>query len=422
WQTYYRGAVAYRVSEEPWFHVPGITELKLRYARGTAGDRTDLQASFGALSAPSPDPVPRDALGSRDLHPPRATEQEVGIDVVAFDRVSLQLSYVDQTTEDLVALALGGSSDAIVRNAGTMSGQTWEATLGARLIDRPGLRWSSTLVADRSRSRIDELDVPCYFTRNVVYCEGNSISDIWGGRFARSPEDLPAIHAGSLDAFQINDDGYLVPVGAGNSWRDGLRKDLWGTTITIDGINYAWGVPIEVTDSTGRPVFGKIGSSRPDVSLGWLNNLSWHGFDVHTVVHAQLGGQVYNYTRQLLYHPRRHGDLDQSGKPDERKKPVEYYEALYNDGDVSEPFLEDGTFVKLRELSVRYNLSEALLSRIGLGGLGADRAAIGIIGRNLLTLTDYSGFDPEVGGILQRYDLFSYPNTRTITGMVEITF
>lgn len=425
WHTYYRGALAWRVGQESWFNVPGITDFKLRYARGTAGGRPNFQDRFETWTALSSGEVTRGALGNRNLRPSKTTEQEFGVDVIAFDRFSLQVSYIDQVTEgQLISIpvpAVTGYTSR-VQNAGVMSGKTWEATLEARIIDHPDLRWSSTLIADRSRSTIDEWERSCYVTLLVRYCGGSSMSDIWGRRFLRSSADLPPMHAGSADQFDVNDEGYLVAVGTGNSWRDGLAKELWGTTVTIDGVTYQWGVPIQMVDESGLPVVEKIGSSLPDVNLGWANSVYWRGFSIYTHMHAQIGGEVYNNTRQRLYNGRRHGDLDQASKPDERKKPEQYYVALYNTNAISEPFLEDGTFLKLRELSVRYNLDRDLLARIGLGNFAPRNIAIGIVGRNLLTLTGYSGFDPEVGSVLQRYDSFSYPNTRTFTGTVEITF
>ena len=426
WHTYYRGAFAWRMSEEPWFEIPGITDFKLRFARGTAGGRPAFADRFETWFVSSTTgAVSRTALGNRDLRPSKTTEQEFGIDVIAQNRYSLQLSYIDQTTEgQLIAVPVPSATGFTtqVRNAGTMSGTTWEATFEARVMERPDFQWSTTLISDRSRSRIDDLQRSCYISLLTHYCGGQSMTDVWGRRFLSGPGDLPAVHANSADEFQVNDDGYLVPVGAGNSWRDGLSQDLWGTTVTIDGINYAWGLPVVLTDTMGLAVVERIGTNVPDFNLGWLNRVTWRGFSLHTHMHAQVGGEVYNNLRQRLYNVRRHGDVDQSGKADELKKPDQYYTRLYNANAISEPFLEDASYLKLRELAVKYDLTQAQLSRIGLGNLGPQRISVGIIGRNLLTLTNYTGFDPEVGSILSRYDSGSYPNTRTFTGTIEITF
>src|SRR5690606_32437600 len=223
WHTYYRGASAWRMSEEPGFATPVITDIKLRRARGTAGGRPADADRFETWFVSSTTGAgSRAALGNRHLRPAKTTEQEFGIDVIAQNRYSLQLSYIDQTTEgQLIAVPVPSATGFTtqVRNAGTMSGTTWEATFEARAMERPDFQWSTTLISDRSRSRIDDLQRSCYISLLTHYCGGQSMPDVWGRRFLSGPGDLPAVHANSADEFQVNDDGYLVPVGAGNSWR-----------------------------------------------------------------------------------------------------------------------------------------------------------------------------------------------------------
>jgi hypothetical protein len=86
--------------------------------------------------------------------------------------------------------------------------------------------------------------------------------------------------------------------------------------------------------------------------------------------------------------------------------------------------VEDGTFLKLREVAINYTLNRR---QLGVLGNSVDRIRVGIIGRNLLTFTKYSGYDPEVAGLSgdasnYRFDGFNYPNFRTFTGVIEIAF
>jgi len=87
--------------------------------------------------------------------------------------------------------------------------------------------------------------------------------------------------------------------------------------------------------------------------------------------------------------------------------------------------VEDGSYLKLREVSLRVTLDSKTLEKFA-GGFLADifnRLTLGVIGRNLLTFTGYSGFDPEVGygdATLMRIDTFGYPQYRTLTGLVEV--
>jgi len=135
---------------------------------------------------------------------------------------------------------------------------------------------------------------------------------------------------------------------------------------------------------------------------------------------VQVGGDVYNFTQQRMFQNQRSARQDQSGKADGLKKTIEYYAALYNTNTVNNFFVEDGTHAKLRELSVQYRLMAnrtPVLSRLGLQGV-----TVGLVGRNLWTISNYTGYDPEVGSVLNRLDDFVYPQYRTITGRIEIEF
>jgi hypothetical protein len=94
--------------------------------------------------------------------------------------------------------------------------------------------------------------------------------------------------------------------------------------------------------------------------------------------------------------------------------------ALYAANSPTDWFVEDASFVKLRELSLKYRLPRTFAS--ALARLGAEQASVSLIGRNMLTFTRYKGYDPEVGSVLNRLDSFDYPRYRTITGSVEIIF
>jgi hypothetical protein len=130
-----------------------------------------------------------------------------------------------------------------------------------------------------------------------------------------------------------------------------------------------------------------------------------------------------------------HGDWDQTGKPEGLKKPLFYYQTLYDVGEMSSHFVEDGSYIKLREVSIRYSLDQQMLDRLIGGRFGLDQVTLTIIGRNLHTWTDFSGYDPEVGGYdrdmpgewvgseaVWRIDSFQYPNYRTITASLELVF
>lgn len=424
WHTYYRTAGAWRMSRESWWPFENLTEFKLRYSRGTAGGRPSFSAQYETWNVSNSGAVSKNTLGNRDLRPEHTTEQEFGVDMILANKYSLELTYAKQrTTDQIIALPLPAMVGYGSRwfNAGIVSGHTYEATFQAQLINQPNFTWNTTIVADRSRSRIDRWDRACFFSGLQNICDGASLSEMWGESFYRNLDPIRTKHPNAVDQFQVNDDGYVVWVGQGNSYRDGLSKNLWGTSGEVDGVVYQWGMPVKDVDDQGFPVISQIGRSDPDFQIGWLNNLNWRGINIHTQFHAQIGGNVYNGTKQRMHQHERHGDLDQAGKADELKKTIAYYQALYNANVNTNHFVEDGSYLKLREIALQYRFNRQQLSKIGLGRV-AENLVVGVIGRNLWTLTGYSGFDPEVGSVLERRDTFAFPNPRTLTLNFEVVF
>ena len=135
-------------------------------------------------------------------------------------------------------------------------------------------------------------------------------------------------------------------------------------------------MPIKLRDSTGSDAVVRIGEGTP-ISTGASRTASWKSFDFYGLVDAQVGGQAYNQTNQRMYQWAKSADVDQAGKPQELKKPIEYYVQLYSANDPTDYFVEDASYVKLREVSVRYRFGGRALSPFSLrrdrrGGL-ADR-------------------------------------------------
>lgn len=430
WNSYYRFSGAWRVSEEPWWRLRDLSEFKLRFSRGTAGGRPSFADQYETFSFNTAGGVLKQNLGNRSLKPERTTETEVGLDLIYRTRYSLQLSRattrsVDQLIQIPLAAFYGFTSQW--QNAGTIEGNSIEGTLEAQMVSRPDFSWRVGLIADRSRHEITEFNRPCFQTQTIAFrCAGVSLGSMYGFRFVRRLEDLPQDAQARGNEFDVNDEGLLVWVGLDGT---GTPKRYtqgevagagWGTSTTIGTGVYGWGMPITLRDSTGSSAVARIGDGNPRFRWGISNSVSWRRFDLFALVDAQVGGDVYNQTNQRMYQWARSADVDQAGKAQELKKPIEYYVALYAANNPTDYFVEDGSYLKLREVSLRYRLGGRPLS--WLGRLGATQASISLIGRNLFTRTNYKGYDPEVGGTLVRLDSFDYPRYRTFTGSFEIIF
>jgi TonB-linked SusC/RagA family outer membrane protein len=420
WNTYYRASGAYRLAEEPWWPVAPLTEFKLSYSIGTAGGRPNFGDRFETVSVSgTTGAITRSNLGNRYLRPEHTTEQEFGILAILNNRYSLQLTYANAVTRDqLVQMPQPAVTGFFAQwqNSGTIEGKTYEATLEAQLVQSRDLSWSANLIADRARHTITEWNRPCFQSGVTYRCGGETLGMYYGQRFATGTTELPARFADYANQFQVNDEGYLVWVGTG-SWRDAN----WGTQQSLGGATVRWGMPLRIEED-GQVATVRIGDANPTFKMGLGNNIRWRGLSVYALVDATVGNEIYNSTKQRLYQHYRSADLDQFGKAEDLKKPVQYYDVLYNTNLVNSHFVESGTYAKLREVSVRYALDQSRLERVGLHRLGMDRLSVGVIGRNLFTFTNYSGFDPEVGNTTLMQDSFGYPNFRTLTAMVEVQF
>ena len=431
WNNWYRGSAAYRMAEEQWWPFASVNEFKVRYSYGNAGSRPDFADQYETVAIAAGGLPTRQSFGNRTLRPEIATEQEFGIDAIVRDRVSLSLVYAMQNTSgNIISIPLPALTgfNTQEQNAGRVRGRTLEATLQAQVLQRGGFSWEVNAVADRSRSKLVNFGRSCYIDDDGIRyrCDGSQLDEMWGGRFVTTLSELPARHSNSQGQFQVNDDGVVVAVGAGNSWRDGVAKNLWGTTVNIDGVAYAWGRPIFQQDSAGNALYTQIGRSLPTANFGFGNTFRWKGVRLYGLISGQLGGDIYNNVKQGLYQSTDHVDVVQAGKPDELKKPVQYYTAAQNglsnnNTGYNSYFVENGTYAKLSELSVQYTIPQRLIGNT-IARLGADRATVELLGRNVLLWTNYSGLDPESGVPVSRVENTNYPPYRSFTLALNLVF
>ena len=460
WHTYKRASAAYLISREEWFNIPGINELKLRYAMGEAGGRPEFHWQYEAWNISRITGVTRENAGNPSLKPQFTREQEVGLDIIALNnRLQLELVYAHQKTTDqmiiIPATVITGFS-SMRANAAEVKGRTYEASLQAYPVRTRNFTWSVNAVADNSDTRLVEWNRSCFWGSNAgreheFTCAGERAGDFYVKRTVRSVDELPSWLRSRADEFAVNDDGYLVWVGKDpatgqtNSWQDGLKLQNgqcagaagnrcgWGASFSAGGQTYRWGEPFRAWNEnydTALRVNG--GSSLPDVNYGFGTNVRYKGFSTYLGFGGQIGGKIYNRTKHWYYAQYRHGDLDQTGKPDELKKSVDYYARGLAENDTCngsgsqcsnyvDAFLEDGTYLKLREATVRYRFTRDQLSRL-IGRAAPSEVQLGINGRNLFNLTNFTGFDPEAGSPLSRVEHVNYPKLRRFTATVDITF
>lgn len=435
WQNYYRVSTAWRMAEESWWPFDLITEFKPRFSRGTAGGRPAFNAQYQTYEV-RPGRIEPRILGNRALKPELATEHEFGIDMMLGQRFRIEANYVDVTVEDqllLVPLPSFEGFEAQWQNAGTLASNTWEAGLEMALIERPGMHWLARVGFDRTTQKITRLDIAPFqivdYRANQWVREGEPLGVFYGFKWIDDCSYLPS--GTDCSQFQVNDLGHLVWVGPGNSWTDGIAQGLWGTTGELDGVLYHWGMPIRSNDpdNPDEPLV-RLGSSQPDFSASLYQDIQWRKLGLTLLLDGEFGAMVYNQTAAWACRDNVCPDADQGGKPDHLKKPIAYWgtEGVYHRNRANSYWLQNGDFVKLRELSVRYTLNNSDLPGF-LSALNINRAILNVSGRNLKTWTGYAGYDPEVGkstfggsAAVGRIDEYFYPNFRSFGVDLTLVF
>lgn len=425
WHNYYRVSGAWRMANEDWWPLLDVGEFRLRYSRGTAGGRPNFSDRFEVFQVGTGGTLSLATLGNRRLRPERTTEQEFGVDLEYKGRLSVGLTHARQTTEDQllnVPLPMMFGFSSQWQNAGTIVGRSYEMEAQFRAIETPRFGWTVGVVADRSRSRITEFDRPCFTTGFQYRCANERIGTMVIPAWATQFEHLLTVHgSGVQDHFDVNDDGLLVAVGPGNTWRDGVSKELWGTQVEVEGQTYDWGMPIIRVDEDGLRTRHEVGDGNADLNLGISNSFRRGNLHLYTLVETQIGGQVYNATAQRMHQWGRSAAQDQHTKPEERKKPLNYYLAyLYDVNRDNSWWVEDADYVRLREVAVSYVLDSARFDFLARSRM--DRVTLSLVGRNLALWTGYTGYDPAIGSPINRRDSFDYPSFRTITASVDVRF
>jgi iron complex outermembrane receptor protein len=164
-----------------------------------------------------------------------------------------------------------------------------------------------------------------------------------------------------------------------------------------------------------------VGNSIPDFIYAFNMNFNYKNFDLGFNFNGVAGNQIYNHTTMTLFSK---AQLTRSNNTTDFATQFPN-ESSSNSNTVSTRYLENGSFLRLNNATLGYNLRP---SKIGLGN-GLKNIRLSITGQNLFTITEYSGFDPEVNtgstvGEIQTFgiDRFTYPRAKTVLFSLNLTF
>ena len=472
WHPYSRASMAWRLSDEGWWPFKGaVNDMKLRGSVGTAGGRPGFNYQYETFNIGTGGTISSNQLGNRFLKPENTTETEFGFDAELFSKYGLNVTYARDITEDQMLQVPASASSGFSsqwRNAGTVDNKTWEVSLNVPLITNRDIVWTTRLAYDRNRAYITALDVPPFSsTTNNARFEfrvGERLGQNWGKYFLTGCEQLEEPFrsqcgpSGSGAQFQPNTDGYIVWTG-GFSPSEGITRNLWqsalpgcvsstGATLNQTGtlnctnaggtVNNPWAIPLNnwgmlivMRDSTGSPVQNRLGNTSPDFRLSMSHNFNWKKLTVYGLIDGNYGNRLFNQEIHWSLGDYNVRYEDQDGRTVETAKPMGYYwrapqpdngagvGGFYDVLGSNNQTVTKGTYTKLREVSVGYQLG----SIKGVGDW-----SLTVVGRNLYTITDFLGWDPEVGGSLLNsagfgsVASFQYPQTRTFTFTIATRF
>jgi len=418
-RIYGRGAIAYRLSED--VDINGIDEFKIRASYGTSGQRPSWYAQYETYSVTSSAIEPR-ILGNKKLLPSVSAELEAGVNISFLNRFNFEFNYSNtKTKDDFILVPLSGVAGFSQQwqNVGEIESTYYEASLGGLLIEGDNFNWDFNLNFDTGNQMITNLNGIPAFTRGDLGAvnifrveEGLPYGTIYGNKYAKNLDEL------SLDSngIVLNTTGIAHPGGTDNKDAYSINSD--GYVVRTADIGTENESPVRIYDEElGADAVTRIGNTNPDFNIGFINSFSYKNFSLFVLLDYQHGGDIYNYTKQLMYNRDRHKDQQDWGAQGKHRN----YGAgnIYNASNPNSHFVEDGTYMKVREISLAFR-KEITTSKF------FDALKVQISGRNLFTFTKYSGWDPEVAISTNptnfRLDEYSYPNFRSFSATVQLEF
>lgn len=406
WNTYYRISGAWNIAKT--FEIPGIDLLKPRISYGTAGILPAYGAKYETYSMSAGALYGAEQMGNSKLKAALSQEIEVGLDVRFLKRFDLALTYSHKRNTDLpYVMAVSGITGFSYQNInmGEFFVQSYEATLNANLIQKKDMAWDVTLTWDKMYQKVGDLGRPDFTVGQLHVNSHETYGKVYGTKLATSLDQVAThkdIKPGQSveDVFTINNYGYVV------------RKDRIGTTEEAH---------IYVLDENGNNKECYIGNINPDFNMNMTNTFTWKNLTFYFTMSWQQGGLLYNNTKLYMSSAGRNAKFwDMSERTWAHRKPYNY-----TNQHPRAHFIEDATFLKMREIALNYRFTKKQLRTVGLGFLKGVK--LGVIGRNLFTLTEFSGPDPETrtveSGVLNGVETPKYPSDiRTVTGTISIDF
>lgn len=347
-----------------------------------------------------------DVLGNPELRPEKTNSVEFGFDLRLFEnRIGLDFTYYNQVSKDQifqVPTAAPSGYLAQLKNAGSIGNSGVEIVLTATPLIVEEFRW----------------DLTVNFTKNNI----------------KVLELAPGVENIFLGGFQGSSVRAVAGLPYGSIFGFGWLRNANGDIIIDDNPESSnYGYPI-LSDKEKA-----FGSANPDWLMGIRNTFLWQGFSLSVLLDIRQGGVLWNGTRGALYYFGTHKDTEirgttkvfkgvkqSNGKPNDIKAAMDEGWLSFGNGNGfygsnTEDFIEDASWVRLRELTLTYTFPASVMKSTPFGGL-----VLSFTGRNLWLSTKYKGVDPETSltgaNNAQGLDYFNMPSTRSYVFAATLNF
>ncbi len=387
-------SAAWRIYDEAFMSGAALlSDLKLRIGYGLAGNdqigrfRYLNTYSSGFNYGSNPGLVPS-RIPNPDLKWESTAQLDAGIDVGFLqDRLTMTFDYYINTTEDLLLQRpIPGSSgfSSVSANVGALKNTGMELSLNGKILDG-SFTWNTNLNISRNQNEVTELynDQP--------------ITDIGRGNNA-------VIVGESIGVFYM-----LKSLGVDPSTGD----------LVFDDVNN----DNQITDADRQIV----GDPNPDFYGGLTNSFAYKSFDLTVFLQFNVGNEIFNGVRQYTENMT-FGDNDNQlatinrrwRQPGDRA-PVPRINGTYNN-DITSHYLEDGSFLRIKNISFGYNLPKSWIK-----GAKLSSARVYLNLQNIWVWTDYSGYDPEVNysgidPVRAGTDFFTFPQPTSMMAGINLKF
>jgi len=406
------GALAWRAIEEDFVqNMNAFSNLKARVSYGVTGNQEiGLYSSLPTLTNTTytlgrslvtgfyPNSIP-----NPDLRWEKTSQFDFGLDFGFFDeRLRFTTDYYFKKTIDLiydVAVPFVSGFGSSLQNIGSVQNQGLELMIGADILTQTDLKWTSSFNISLNKNKVIELGGENY--KDV----GDGDGHLKTGSVHRLIIGQPiGLFYGYVSDGIIQNEEELAagPVGPTN-WVGGRKY------VDISGPN---GVPDGVVNATYDRAI--IGDPNPDFFGGFINTISYRGFELNAFTQFSVGLDIFNYNAMELELPS--GGQNVYSSLVDRWTPTNaseiYPKATTNRSAVfSDIFMEDGSYLKIKTLTLGYTFPQSQTKV--LSGL-----KLYVTGQNLFTFTNYTGYDPEVSyrgatNLQLGEDFGGYPQSRT---------